>query len=77
MWLNNFYSKMTLHQEVKDFIEQNFGIYSAAKIDDFAKEFDPVKSPKEFLDKCVDFVGTLLGEEAANEKFKDFYNRYV
>ncbi|MFW6013977.1 MAG: hypothetical protein ACOCZ6_05845 [Nanoarchaeota archaeon] len=68
---------MTLHEEVKDFIEKNFGVYSAAKIDAFANEFNPVNQPKEFLDKCADFVGTLLGQEAANERFREFYEKYT
>ena len=68
---------MGLQQEVKDYIENNFGVYSAAKIDDFAKLIDPVNRPKEFIDKCVDFVGTLLGEEAAKKKFQEFYNKYT
>ena len=67
---------MALKQEMKEYIEKNFGVYSAAKIDDFAKEISPENEPQKFIDKCVDFVGTLLGKETAQKNLQSFYDKY-
>ncbi len=70
-------SQITLEKEIKELIEKDFGVYSAAKIDDFAKEIDPEREPAKFIEKCVDFVATLLGREAAEKKLKSFYEKYT
>ncbi|MGM5481985.1 MAG: hypothetical protein ACQESF_00840 [Nanobdellota archaeon] len=67
---------MVLFDEVKNKVKSKFGVYSAAKIDDFSKEIDPNTDPKGFLDKCVDFLSTLMGEERAREELKDLFQKY-
>jgi hypothetical protein len=67
---------MSLQSEVKEYIKMTFGLYSSEKIDEFAKKKNPIIDPNGFLDKCVDFLSTMLGEDAAKEKMKPFYDKY-
>jgi hypothetical protein len=64
---------MDFKNEIKEYVKNTFGVYSAEKIDQFANEFNPDTNKKEFLDKCVDFLSTLLGEEKAKEKISKYY----
>jgi hypothetical protein len=68
---------MGLYYDVKKLIEDEFGEFSSAKIDIFAKQINPEKSPKEFLDKCSDFISTMLGDRQAREKLKKLYKEYT
>jgi hypothetical protein len=67
---------MSLQSEVREYVKATFGVYSSEKIDLFAKEKNPLIDPNAFLDKCVDFLSTMLGEETAKEKLKPFYEKY-
>lgn len=67
---------MGLYGEMKDFVKNKFGEFSAAKIDNFKMEADPETNPREFLDKCVDFLATLFGEEKAKQQLQGFYDKY-
>lgn len=68
---------MALFDEVKQFVENKFGVYSAAKIEDFKKEVDPETNPKEFLEKCEDFLATILTKEKAQKDLQGLYEKYV
>jgi hypothetical protein len=68
---------MSLQNEMKEYVKATFGVYSSEKIDTFAKEKNPVVDPKGFLELCVDFISTMLGEETAREKMKPFYEKYI
>lgn len=69
--------KMGLYEDIKELIQSKFGEFSAAKIDDFKKEINPETNPREFLDKCVDFLSTIFSEERAKEELKGFYEKYT
>ncbi|MFP4403031.1 MAG: hypothetical protein ACLFPJ_01610 [Candidatus Woesearchaeota archaeon] len=67
---------MGLKDEIHDYVNKTFGSYSAQKIDDFAQQIDSNINKKEFLDKCVDFLSTLLGTQKAKDEMKVFYEKY-
>lgn len=67
---------MPLKDEVRVLVQETFGEFSAKKIDEFAQEIDPETNKKEFLDKCVDFLSTLLGKQGAQDKMMKFYEKY-
>jgi hypothetical protein len=64
---------MAVKDEIKEYVKNTFGDFSAEKIDQFANEFNPDTNKKEFLDKCVNFLATLLGEEKAKEQMSKYY----
>ncbi len=67
---------MALQDEAKQIVAKVFGPANAAKVDAFAQECNPETRPKEFLQKCVDLLSSMLGPNLAKEKFKDLLNRY-
>lgn len=68
---------MSMQEEIKEYVKNTFGDFSAAKIDDFASQINPTAQPKEFLDKVVDFLSTLLGEEQARTAMQKYYDQYA
>lgn len=64
--------KMSLKEEAKAVFVGILGEASADKVDSF-----PDDDPKEFLDKCKEFLGGMLGPALAEQKLQDLYNKYT
>jgi hypothetical protein len=67
---------MALQEEAKAIVAKVFGPANAAKVDLFAQEINPEAHPREFIQKCVDLLSSMLGPNLAKEKFKDLAARF-
>lgn len=65
---------MGLKEDAKKIVLDILGDEVAKQIDNFE---DPEKYPKDFLDECKFFIAKLMGEEAAETKFKPLYEKYI
>lgn len=54
-------------------MNEAFGPEVANQLDGFD---NPEKYPNEFLDECVDFIGKLMGSDAAKRKFAPLIRKY-
>lgn len=68
---------MSLQEEAKQVVAKVFGPSNAAKVDVFAQETNPDVKPKEFLDKCINLLASILGPKLATDKFKNLIDRYL
>jgi hypothetical protein len=67
---------MALQEEAKQIIAKVFGPANAAKVDAIALEISPEAHPREFIQKCVNLLSSMLGPNLAKEKFKELASRY-
>ena len=51
-----------------------FGEEVSRQLDSFE---NPEKYPKDFLNECAYFLGKLIGRDAANEKMRYLYKKYL
>jgi len=65
---------MSLKDDAKKLLEEILGPGTANIVNSFD---DPKKYPKDFLDECVYFLGTLIGPDNARKKFEYLYKKYI
>jgi hypothetical protein len=65
---------MGLKGDAKAIFEGLFGSEIAKRLDDFD---NPEKYPKDFLEECTNFLGELIGEQAAKKKIEPLRKRYL
>ena len=65
---------MTLKEESRDIIKKSLGKEIAKQIDSFD---DPEKYPGDFINQCIYFLGSLIGEENAKKEFSPIVNKYL
>jgi hypothetical protein len=65
---------MGIKEDAKAIFESLFGSDIAKQLDSFD---NPDKYPKDFLEECANFLGELIGEEAARKKLEPLAKKYT
>ena len=63
----------SMREDFRSIFQGLFGSDVAKQVDGFD---NPDKYPTEFMEECTDFLGKLIGRDAAMKKLEPLYKKY-